>query len=80
MRNRLFSHLERLPSAWFTAHQTGDIATQHYSIGKAHDHRIGEQFGIQTVGSDGIDHVGTEIVQFADRAVLIDVPLVRILD
>ncbi|MBE6726363.1 MAG: ABC transporter ATP-binding protein [Ruminococcaceae bacterium] len=25
MRNRLFSHLERLPSAWFTAHQTGDI-------------------------------------------------------
>ena len=25
MRNRLFSHLERLPSSWFTAHQTGDI-------------------------------------------------------
>ena len=25
MRNRLFSHLERLPSAWFTKHQTGDI-------------------------------------------------------
>ncbi|MBQ3955433.1 MAG: ABC transporter ATP-binding protein [Clostridia bacterium] len=25
MRNRLFSHLERLPSAWFMKHQTGDI-------------------------------------------------------
>lgn len=25
MRNRLFSHLERLPSSWFTAHQTGDV-------------------------------------------------------
>ena len=25
MRNRLFSHLERLPAAWFMKHQTGDI-------------------------------------------------------
>ncbi len=25
MRNRLFSHLERLPAAWYTSHQTGDI-------------------------------------------------------
>ena len=25
MRNRLFSHLERLPASWFTARQTGDI-------------------------------------------------------
>ena len=25
MRNRLFSHLERLPASWYTAHQTGDI-------------------------------------------------------
>ncbi len=25
MRNRLFSHLERLPASWFTGRQTGDI-------------------------------------------------------
>ena len=25
MRNRLFSHLERLPASWYTGHQTGDI-------------------------------------------------------
>ena len=25
VRNRLFSHLERLPAAWYTKHQTGDI-------------------------------------------------------